>query len=99
MYDQVKPRLAAAENVAQAAEFVATGNAQIGFISLTLASSQHYREMGQYAVVPKVYPEIHQSGVVLKASKKQAEAHAFMTWLLSSEIQSNLHNIGLEAVQ
>ena len=32
-------------------------------------------------------------------SDRKAEAHAFLDWLLSSEIQSKLPNVGLEAVR
>ncbi len=99
MMDALKMKLVMAENVAQAGQFVESGNAQIGLISLTLASSQHYKDVGTYALVPESqYPEIRQTAVVLKAGRR-TEAHAFLEWLLSSEIQGKLPNVGLEAVR
>ena len=51
--DKVKPKLVVAENVAQTAQFVESGNAQMGFISLTLASSDKLKAEGQYVRVPE----------------------------------------------
>ena len=100
LMDAVKTKLVVAENVAQAGQFVESGNAQAGLISLTLASSQRYQEVGGYAVVPdSQYPAIRQTAVVLKKSDRRAEAHAFLEWLLSSEIQGQLPKVGLEAVR
>ncbi len=100
LMDAVKNKLVTAENIAQAGEFVASGNAQVGLISLTLATSQHYKELGSYALVPESqYPEIRQTAVVLARSNRKAEAHAFLNWLLSSEVQGKLPNVGLEAIQ
>lgn len=99
LYDRVAPHFVVAENIAQAGQYVESGNAQLGLISLTLAHSEHFRQVGNYIVVPAVYPEIRQCAVVLKNSDRRDEAHAFMTWLLSSEIQSKLKNVGLESVR
>ncbi len=100
LMDAVRGKLVTAENVAQAGEFAVSGNAQVGLISQTLASSQHYKEVGRFALVPESqYPEIRQTAVVLKKSDRKAEAHAFLDWLLSSEIQSKLPNVGLEGVR
>jgi molybdate transport system substrate-binding protein len=100
LYDQLKPKLVVAENVAQAGQFVESGNAQLGFISLTMASSEHFKQLGTYVLVPTVtYPEIRQCAVVLVKSEHRAEAHAFLDWLLSSPIQSDLPKLGLSPVQ
>lgn len=99
MLDAVAHHFVIAENVAQAGQFIESGNAQIGLISLTLANSQHYKDVGTYVVVPEIYPKIRQCAVVMKASGNRTEAHAFMDWLLSGEIQSNLHNVGLKPVR
>ena len=87
-----------AENVAQAGQFAASGNAQAGLISLTLASSGAYRDGGTYVVVPEVYPKIEQCAVVLKRSDRAKEAHALMDFVLSSEVQGNLQKLGLKPV-
>jgi molybdate transport system substrate-binding protein len=100
MYDAVAPHLVVGENVTQAAQFVESGNAQLGLISLTAASSQHFKEIGEYVLVPKSqYAEIRQCAVVMKNSDRKAAAHAFLDWLLSPGIQGNFPRIGLAPVR
>lgn len=97
--NQVKPKLLLAEHGAQAAQWVEEGKAQLGLIALTLAMSQHSAAVGTYVPVPTVYPEIRQCAVVLRASDKRAEAHAFLDWLRSPAIQENLRTYGLRPVR
>jgi molybdate transport system substrate-binding protein len=95
----VAGKLVVAENIAQTAQFAESGNAQVGILSQTIASSPHYRELGSYVLFsPHSYPEIRQCGVILKASKNQAAAQAFLTWLTSSEVQQSLSKFGLDPV-
>ena len=98
LYAGLKPHLVVAENVAQTAQFVESGNAQLGLISLTLASSEHMQQVGTYIRMPKVYPEIRQCAVVMKASTHRADAHAFLDWIRSPAIQRNLPKYGLDSV-
>jgi molybdate transport system substrate-binding protein len=99
IYDKVKNKLVVGENIAQTAQFVESGNAQMGFISLTLASSAKFKAEGQYVLVPLVYPEIRQTAVVMKASPRLAEARAFVEWVRSPKVQENLTQFGLEPVR
>lgn len=100
LYDQLKPKFVVAENIAQAGQFVESGNADLGLISLTLAMSDHFKELGTYVLVPTtIYPEIRQCGVVLAKGKNRAEAHAFFEWLRSPTIQAELPKLGLNPVQ
>jgi molybdate transport system substrate-binding protein len=99
MYDHVKPHLVVAENIAQAAQFVESGNAQLGFISLTAASTPRFKAEGSFVRVPtSAYAPIMQCAVVIKSSDRKAEAHAFLNWLLKPEVQSTLEPMGLEPV-
>ncbi len=99
MYETVAPHLVVAENIAQAAQFVESGNAQLGLISLTGASSAHFKEVGSFVRVPTVYPPILQCAVVMAKSEKKAAAHSFLNWLLSSEVQGQFEKLGLGAVK
>jgi molybdate transport system substrate-binding protein len=100
LYDAVSPHFVVGENITQTAQFVESGNAQLGLISLTAASSQHFKEIGTYVLVPtSQYPEIRQYAVVMKNSDRKAAAHAFLDWLLSSAVQGDLPKLGLKPVQ
>jgi len=100
LYDTVLPHLVVAENIAQTAQFVESGNAQLGLISLTAASSEHFKEIGTYVLVPTTaYPAINQCAVIMAKSEHKAEAHAFLDWLLTPAVQGNFSKLGLGAVK
>ncbi len=100
MYDTVAPHLVIAENVAQAAQFVESGNAQLGLISLTGASSAHFKEVGSFVRVQEdIYPPILQCAVVMAKSEKRTESHAFLDWLLTQKVQAMLPGMGLAPVK
>jgi molybdate transport system substrate-binding protein len=97
LYDQLQPKLAVAENIAQTAQFAESGNAQAGLISLTIASSEHFRQIGSFVPIPPdAYATIQQSGVVLKSSKQQQLARDFLNWLTSPATQAQLKSFGLD---
>lgn len=99
MYDQVKPHLVVAENISQAAQFVESGNAQLGLISLTAASTPRFKTEGTFVRLPgSAYAPIVQCAVVMKNSDRKRLAHAFLDWLLKPEVQSTLETMGLEPV-
>lgn len=95
--DTLRPKLVTGESISQTAQFAESGNAQAGFLSLTIADTAHFKEVGSFVYVDKVYPKILQCGVVLKRSTELPEAHRFLDWLLSAKVQDHLHDFGLEA--
>jgi molybdate transport system substrate-binding protein len=100
LYDTVSPHFVVGENITQTAQFVESGNAQLGLISLTAASTEHFKAIGTYVLVPTTeYPAILQYAVITKNSDRKADAHAFLDWLLSSPVQGTLPNLGLGAVK
>lgn len=97
VYDQLQPRLAIAENIAQTAQYAESGNAQAGLISLTLANSPALRAAGTFIRIPKdAHAPIQQSAVILKSTKQQALARAFLNWLTSPAVQQQLKSFGLD---
>jgi molybdate transport system substrate-binding protein len=94
--DKLKSKIVTAENVAQAAQFAESGNAQAAFISLTLASTDHMKQIGAFQRAPDVYPALRQCGVVIKSSPNLAEAHKFLDWLTSPSVQASLQKFGLD---
>jgi molybdate transport system substrate-binding protein len=100
IYAKVQPKLVIAESIEQAAQFVESGNAQLGFISLTAASTEHFKHEGSYILIPpSTYFPLRQCAVVMKKSPHRADAHAFLDWLRSAPIQKNLKLYGLEPAE
>ena len=69
----LQPKLVFAENIAQAAQFGQSGNADCALISKTLAITKTMQQAGRFVAVPvSAYPPILQGAVVLRnASDKQ----------------------------
>jgi molybdate transport system substrate-binding protein len=100
LYDTLKPRLVTAENIAQAAQFVDSANADAGLISLTSALTPRLSADGEYFVVPRdLYPPIEQGAVIVSSTRQRAAEHKLLDFLLSPAIQSQLAKSGLTPVE
>lgn len=96
LYDTLKPRFVTAENIAQAAQFVDTANADAGLISLTSALTPRLTADGRYFVIPRnLYPPIEQGAVIVSNTKQRAAVHKLLDFLLSAPVQSELAKSGL----
>jgi molybdate transport system substrate-binding protein len=99
LYDELKSRLVTAQNIAQAAQFVDSGNADAGLISLTSAMTPRLAANGNYFVIPhNLYPSIEQAAVVLKRSQQKVNARKLLDYLLTSSVQGELTKSGLTPV-
>jgi molybdate transport system substrate-binding protein len=99
LYDTLKPRLITAENIAQAAQFVDSGNADAGLISLTSALTPRLSSSGSYFVIPRsLYPPIEQGAVLVSKTTQRAAAHQLLDFLLSASVQAQLAKSGLTPV-
>lgn len=82
LYDQISSRLVLGENIAQAAEFAESGNAQVGFVALAHAAAPSMRGKGKYWEVPAdAYPPLAQGVVVLTHSQHKQEAEDFLNYV------------------
>lgn len=96
LYDALKPRLVTAENIAQAAQFADSGNADAGLISMTSALTPRLSGAGTYFVVPRdLYPPIEQGAVLVKNSKESAATRKLLAYVLSAPVQAQLSKSGL----
>lgn len=94
VYDRVQDKLVRGDNISQTAQFVETGNADIGFVALSLAMSPSMKS-GRFVEVPAAsYPPIRQAVVVVKASKKQELARRFMEYFRSKQSAETLQQYG-----
>ena len=82
IYDQVKGKLIQGENVLQAAQFVESGNADVGLIALSLALAPPMKRAGRYSEIPAAdYPPIIQAVVILKSAKDKDTSEKFLAFL------------------
>ncbi len=97
IYDKVADKLVLGENISQAAQFVDTGNADIGLLALSLAMSPTMQSRGHYVEVPSdLYPPLHQAAVIVGASQKKALAKQFLDYLKKPKTKAILKKFGFE---
>ncbi len=100
VYDRLKDKLVMGENISQTAQFVETGNADVGIIAESLALSPTMKSEGRYAAVPtNLYTPIEQGAIVLKSSHKQALARQFLEYLKRPAAQQILARYGFSLPQ
>jgi molybdate transport system substrate-binding protein len=95
VYDKVTDKLVLGENIAQAAQFVESGAADIGLIALSLAVSPKMKAEGRYWEVPlDAYPRLEQGGVIVSASKQPDLTRQFRDALVGSQGRETLRRYG-----
>lgn len=92
IYDEIQPHLVLGENVAQAMEFVTSGNADVGIVALSLALSEPLQGRGTWWEVPQsAFPRLEQGGLVLTDSPG---AQALREALVGAEGRQTLARFG-----
>jgi molybdate transport system substrate-binding protein len=79
VYEVLEPRIVRGNNVAQAYQFVATGNAELGFVALSQIAG--HGEGSRWIVPDELYPVIAQDAVLLRRGAGNDAARAFMDFL------------------
>lgn len=95
LLDTLRPRLVFGENISQTAQFVQTGNADIGLLALSLARAPALAQTGRYWVIPEaLHGPLDQGGVILHRTRNRAGAQAFRQFLLEPEGRAILRRYG-----
>jgi molybdate transport system substrate-binding protein len=95
LYDQVADKLVLGENVAQAAQFIESGNAQAGFVALAHTIAPAIQGKGKYWEVPlDAYPPLAQGVVVISRSRHKKEAAEFIDYIKTKEAGDLLKRYG-----
>ena len=95
VHEAVSAKLVLGENVAQAAQFVESGAADAGVISLSLALAPKMREAGRYWEVPvDAFPKLEQAGVIRTGAANRAGAAQLREFLTSPAGRDILRRYG-----
>ncbi len=80
--DALQPKLVQAENIAQAYQFVASGNAELGFVAASqVMQDGRIAEGSAWIVPPALHAPIRQDAVILERGKGKPAAEAWMKYL------------------
>ena len=95
LYDTLQPKLVTGDSLAQAAQLVESGNADVGVLSRSLVLGPALKAEGTYVdIPPSSHPPIDQAAIVVKASREPALARAFLTFLGRGEAGRHLQRFG-----
>ncbi|TDX99268.1 molybdate ABC transporter substrate-binding protein [Thiohalophilus thiocyanatoxydans] len=92
LYERLQSRLVRGENIAQTFQFVATGNAQLGFVALSQLHASGLARQGSLWTLPEsLYDPIEQQAVMLNDTPA---ARAFLTYIKSEPAGRILRRFG-----
>jgi molybdate transport system substrate-binding protein len=95
LLDAVTPKLVTGESIAQAHQFVASGNAELGFVALSqVIKDGKVSDGSAWIVSPELYKPIRQDAVVLAPGKGKAAAAALMAYLKSAKAKAVITSFG-----
>lgn len=95
IYDAIQDQLVLGENISQTAQFVESGNADVGILALSLALSPELKDKGRYYLIPEsLYASIEQGVVILRASNNPEAAQEFLAFIKRPETAALLERYG-----
>ena len=93
----LQPLWVQGENIAQTYQFVATGNAELGFVALSQVWSEGKLQAGSAWIVPSaLHAPIQQDAVLLSAGRNNPAALALLTYLRSARAKAVITSHGYQ---
>ncbi|WP_240097788.1 molybdate ABC transporter substrate-binding protein [Thermomonas flagellata] len=95
LWERVQPKLVFGENVAQTAQFVQTGNADVGIIALSLALSPVLaREGGHWTIPDRLHAPLEQGYVITRRAADNPTARQFAAYMASPAARAVMARYG-----
>ncbi|MFA7281308.1 MAG: molybdate ABC transporter substrate-binding protein [Sterolibacterium sp.] len=95
MLETLQPKFVQAENIAQAHQFVASANAELGFVALSQVFKDGKISEGSAWVVPAhLHQPIRQDAVILDKGKGKAAADAWIKYLKGEKATAIIRSYG-----
>lgn len=95
LWERVEPKLVYGENIAHTAQFVQTGNAQVGIIALSLALNPALANKGGYWLIPDtLHAPLEQAFIITKRAQGNDLAKKFADYMRSSATRTIMTKYG-----
>lgn len=95
LLDALSPRFVRGENIAQTYQFVASGNAELGFVALSQVMTDGKLDAGSaWVVAPELYRPIRQDAVVLAPGDGKRAAAALVDYLKGARARAIVLSYG-----
>ncbi len=100
LWDAVQEKLVFGENIAQAAHFVETGNADAGIVALSIVLAPGLSSKGRWiAIAEHAHPPLEQGAVVTRHGATTPAAQVYIDFLRSVEARAILDRFGFRLPQ
>ena len=97
--DSLTPKFVTAETIAQAYQFVSSGNSLLGFVALSQVLKDGQIEGSAWVVPANLYTTIRQDAVLLNVGKDKAGAVALLKYMQGAKAQAVIKSYGYELGQ
>lgn len=95
LWEKLQPLLVRGENIAQTLQFVATGNARLGFVAKSQMKDPRFKLKGSSWEVPvDMHEPILQQAILLKPGSTNASAKQFVRYLQGPVAKKIIENYG-----
>lgn len=95
LWEKLQSKLVYGENIAQAAQYVQSGNAQVGIIALSLAVNPELAKMGGYYIIPdNLHNPLEQGYIITQRGANKPLAKKFAGYMDSKHARSILTKYG-----
>jgi len=98
LQDTVRQRLVRGDSIAQTFQFVATGNAEAGFVALAQLRAWEGESGASWVVPASLHQPIDQQAILLNRSKHPEAAKAWLEFLVSKEARAIIEKDGYDTV-
>lgn len=93
----LSPKLVQGENIAQAHQFVVSGNAELGFVALSQVYKDGQLTSGSAWFIPEeMYSTLRQDAVILREGAENPAAKAFLDYLKSPKALEIMAKLGYQ---
>ena len=95
LWDKVQPKLVFGENISQTAQYVMSGNAQVGIIALSLVLNPELSKKGGYYLIPDtMHNPLEQGFVITKLGANKPLAKKFADHMGSKQARAVMMKYG-----
>jgi molybdate transport system substrate-binding protein len=92
---EAEPKIITGENITQTAQFVETGNADAGFVAMSLVISSRLKDQGRWLEVPpELYSPLEHAGVITKRGSSNPAAARYLAFLHSPAARTIFERYG-----
>ncbi|QGU32255.1 molybdate ABC transporter substrate-binding protein [Thermochromatium tepidum] len=95
LWERLQPKLVLGEDMIQVSQFVQSGNAQVGIISLSFALNPELARKGGYWLIPDTLHEpLEQAFIITKRAEHNALARAFADYMQTPDARATMTAYG-----